>query len=110
MKMLLLAALFVAALILGALAAAVSGARTMPRYAILSSNDGATIWRVDNRTGQVSLCGSLLTGWALAQAESGLSKRIRAAGDSRAALAALAGEIDETDDLSRPRCSPWSAS
>jgi hypothetical protein len=107
-KALLFAAMFVAALILGALAAAIFGARTAPRVTIVSGNDGATIWRLDYRSGRISVCGSALTGPALAQAESQLSAHIRGTGGNRAALAALSPEIDQLDSLSRPHCSPWS--
>lgn len=107
MKALTFAAMIVAALVLGALAAGIFGARTSPRFAIITANDGA-IWRLDNRTGAVSVCGSALAGPALAQSESQLSAHIRATGGNRAALATLGSEIDEMDGLSRPRCSPWS--
>jgi len=107
-KALLFAAIVVAALILGALAAAVFGARTNSRFAIVSGNDGVTAWRLDNRTGKISVCGTALAGAALARAESQLSAHIRGTGGNRAALAALSPEIDEIDSLSRPRCSPWS--
>ena len=108
MKALLFAAIVVAALILGALAAAIFGARSNARFAIVSGNDGVTVWRLDNRTGEISVCGSALVGAALARAESQLSAHIRSTDGNRAALAALSPEIDEIDGLSRPRCSPWS--
>lgn len=107
MKVLLFAAMLVAALILGALAAGIFSARTAPRFAVINAGGGA-IWRLDNRSGRVSVCGSALSGPALAEAESQLSARIRGTGGTRAALAALRPEIDEIDTLSRPRCSPWS--
>jgi hypothetical protein len=108
-KAFLLTAIMIAALILGALAAALFGARTHPRFTLLGGNDGSTVWRLDTRTGRVSVCGSALTGPSLAQAESQLTAHIRAAGTNPAALAALGPEIDDLDGLSRPRCSPWSA-
>jgi hypothetical protein len=107
-KALLFAAMLVTALILGALTVVLFGVRTMPRYSEVGGNDGATVWRIDNRTGEVSVCGTALSGVALAQAESQLASRIRSAGFNRAALAALSPEQEELDNLSRPRCSPWS--
>ena len=106
-KALLFAAMVAAALILGALAAAIFGARTSPGFAVITANNGA-IWVLDTRTGAVSVCGSALAGLALAQAESQLGTHIRAMRGNGAALAALGSEIDEIDGLSRPRCSPWS--
>jgi len=108
-KVFLLTAIVIAALVLGALAAAVFGAKTNPRFTVLGGNDGSIVWRLDTRTGQVSVCGSALTGASLAQAESQLTAHIRAAGTNPTALAALGPEIDDLDSLSRPRCSPWSA-
>jgi len=104
----MLAAIAVAVLILGAAAALVFSSRSDPRFSVVSANDGVTVWRLDNRTGQISVCGSALAGAALAQAETQLSARIRGTDGNRAALAALAPEKDEIDSLSRPRCSPWS--
>lgn len=100
--------MLVAALILGALAAALFDAEIIPRYSAVSGNDGITVWRLDNHSGRVSVCGSAMTGPALAEAESQLAARIRASGGNRALLAALKPEIDQLDSLSRPRCSPWS--
>jgi hypothetical protein len=68
------------------------------------------LWRLNERTGQVSVCGAALTGHALSEMEARLAAHIRAAGHDRQKLAALLPEIDELDDLARPRCSPWSAS
>jgi len=107
-KALLFAAIFVAALILGALAAAAFGARTSPHFSEVSGNDGVTVWRLDNRSGRVSVCSSAMTGPALAEAESQLASHIRSAEGNPAALTALKPEIDQLDSLSRPRCSPWS--
>ena len=67
------------------------------------------LWRLNEKTGQVSVCGAALTGHALSEMEARLAAHIRAAGHDRAKLAALLPEIDELDDLARPRCSPWSA-
>ena len=68
------------------------------------------IWRLDDRDGRVSVCGSSLMGRALSQAEMQLSARIRAAGHDARALSALLPEIDAVENLARPRCSPWSES
>lgn len=107
-RVLLFAASLVVALILGALAAALFGARTAPRFSALAGNDGATVWRLNNRTGEISVCASAMTGRALAEAESQLAAHIRAAAGNPTALAALKPEMDQLDSLSRPRCSPWS--
>jgi hypothetical protein len=107
-KALQFAAMFVVALILGALAATLIGARTMPRFTIVSGNDGATLWRLDNLTGEVSVCGSATGGRGLTSMESQLAAHIRATGGNPAALSALKPEVEEVDSLSRPRCSPWS--
>jgi hypothetical protein len=105
-KVFLLAAMVVAALILGALMGGVF-VPSPPRFVLVSGNDGA-VWRLDNRTGAVSACGSALSGKGLAQTDSQLSAHIRATGGNRQALAALSGEAEQLDALSRPRCSPWS--
>lgn len=106
MKLFLLAAMMGAVLILGALLGALFGAAGA-RFALVSGSDGA-MWRLDNWTGAVSVCGSALSGASLAQEESQLSAHIRAAQGSASALAALSPEIEAADALSRPRCSPWS--
>lgn len=101
--------MMVAALILGALVALVFDAKSGPRFAAIGGSDGATLWRIDLRTGWVSVCGSSLAGASLAQAESQLSAHIRAAGANPVAQASLAPEIADLNSLARPRCSPWSA-
>ena len=108
MKALQFAAIFVAALILGALAASLFDTRPGARFAAIGGGDGATLWRVDLWTGRVSVCGSSLTGASLAQAESQLSAHVRTAGANPDAQASLGPEIADLNSLSRPRCSPWS--
>ena len=108
MRAVLFTAMLAAALILGALASAVFSAGTGHRFSEVSGNNGITVWRLDNRTGQVSICGSAMNGPALADAEGQLATHLRAAAGNTAALAALKPEIDQLDNLSRPRCSPWS--
>lgn len=68
------------------------------------------IWRLNEGTGQVSVCGTVLTGHALSEMEARLAAHIRAAGHDPQKLAALLPEIDELNELARPRCSPWSIS
>jgi hypothetical protein len=108
MRAVLFTAMLAAALILGALAGAVFSAGTAQHFSEVSGNNGITVWRLDNRTGQVSICGSAMNGPALADAESQLATHLRAAAGNPPALAALKPEIDQLDSLSRPRCSPWS--
>ena len=107
MRLLALSAACIAALVIGALVALVSEKRPQPSYSFLRAENG-TIWRLDNRTGRVSICGVSISGAALAQGEVQLGAHMRAAGASKSALAMLEPEIDELDGLSRPRCSPWS--
>lgn len=111
MRLVQLAAIFVTALVLGAILATILAARTTPHFSALVGNDGVTLWRIDDRTGEVSVCGVALRGSSLARAEIDFSSRIRAAG----AVAPVAlgpnldpSEIDQIDSLSRPRCSSWS--
>ena len=66
------------------------------------------VWRLDERTGQVSVCGTALTGRGLSEMEARLAAHIRAAGHDAGRLRALLPEIDELNALSRPRCSLWS--
>lgn len=98
-----------AALIIGVLAALVMERPPPTSFSMERGEDGAGIWRLDNRDGRVSVCGSSLTGRALSQAEMQLTAQIRAAGHDIRAQAALVPQIDEVDNLARPRCSPWSA-
>jgi hypothetical protein len=95
------------ALVIGALIALVSEKRPEPSYSFARAENG-TIWRLDNRTGRVSVCGVSITGLALAQAEIQLGAHMRAAGANPSAQAALGPQIDDLDGLSRPRCSAWS--
>lgn len=67
------------------------------------------IWRLNEGTGQVSVCGTVLTGHALSEMEARLGDHIRAAGHNPQRLRGLLPEIDALDELTRPRCSPWSA-
>lgn len=108
MRALQFTATLVTALIMGALAGAVFGAWSVPRFSEISGNDGVIVWRLDNRTGRVSVCGSALAGRALAQAENQLAANMRSARGDPAGLASLGPAIDQLDSLSRPRCSPWS--
>jgi hypothetical protein len=39
-----------------------------------AGNDGQTVWRIDGSTGQVSVCGTMLSGSALSQASELLKK------------------------------------
>jgi hypothetical protein len=109
MRLLGIVASLIAALFVGALAAIVIEMERAPSYSIAQPRDAATIWRLDDRTGQVSVCGASLSGRELAQADMQLSTHIRQAGRDAKALAALGPEIDDLDNLARPRCSPWSA-
>ncbi len=79
------------------------------RFAMTHGADDEAVWRLNRTTGQVSVCGTSLTGHALSEMELRLSAHIRAAGKDAAKRAALLPEIDELDGLARPRCSPWSA-
>jgi hypothetical protein len=101
-------AILVAMVILGGLTAALFDVRALPRFSEVSGTDGTTVWRLDNRTGRVSVCGSAMTGQALAQAESRLAANIRSTGGNPVELRTLDGEVEQLDSLSRPRCSPWS--
>ena len=78
-----------------------------PHFRFVSGGDAA-IWRLNERTGQVSVCGTTLSGRALSEMDARLAAHIRAAGHDRGKLQALLPEIDELDALTRPRCSPWS--
>lgn len=82
-------------------------ARPQFRFARGGSDDA--IWRLNTRTGQVSVCGTTLTGHALSEMETRLASNIRAAGHDPKKLQAILPEIDELDGLARPRCSSWSA-
>lgn len=97
------------ALFAGALAALVAEWPAQSSFKIAQTMDEDAIWRLNQKTGQVSVCGVSLTGHALSEMESRLSSHIRAAGHDPKRLAALLPEIDQLDDLARPRCSPWSA-
>ena len=108
MKTVQITATLVAMLILAGLTGAVFGAWALPHFSEVSGNDGVTVWRLDNRTGRVSVCGSAMTGQALAQAESRLAANIRSTDGNPAELRPLDVETEQLDSLSRPRCSPWS--
>ena len=81
-----------------------------PSFRLARGGSDDAIWRINQETGQVSVCGAALTGHALSEMETRLAAQIRAAGRDAAKRRLLLPEIDELDDLSRPRCSPWSAS
>ena len=78
-------------------------------FRIARGGSDDAIWRLNERTGQVSACGTALTGHALSEMEARLADHIRAAGRDPRKLQAVVPEIDELDELTRPRCSPWSA-
>ena len=99
-----------AALIIGILAGVVMERPPEHSFTMTRDAEGDGVWRLDNRDGRVSVCGSSLTGRTLSQAEIQLSARIRAAGRDARAQAALMPEIDDVENLARPRCSPWSES
>ena len=101
-----IAVMVVGLFLLGALTAMLQ--EQGPSFSLMPGPVGATVWRIDNRTGFVSVCGTALAGRALSQAEMQLAGRIRAAGNDKAALAALAPELDDVEGLERPRCSDWS--
>ncbi len=109
MRLLGIVASLIASLFAGALAAILLDMERAPSYSIAQAGDAAAIWRLDDRTGRVSVCGVSLSGRELAQAEMQLDAHIRQAGHDVKALAALGPEIDDLDNLARPRCSPWSA-
>ena len=79
------------------------------QYRLVRGGGDDTVWRLNEKTGQVSACGVTLTGHALSEMEARVASHIRAAGQDRQRLSALIPEIDELDELARPRCSPWSA-
>ena len=83
--------------------------RPAPAYfhVVRGGSDDA-IWRLNERTGQVSVCGTAMTGRALSEMEARLAANVRAAGGNPGKLQALRPQIDERDSLTRPRCSPWS--
>jgi len=80
-----------------------------PHYRLVRGSED-TVWRLNEGTGQVSVCGTVLAGHALSEMGARLSDHIRAAGHDPRKLQALLPEIDELDALTRPRCSPWSIS
>lgn len=96
------------ALFLGAGAALWVERPALPHFQLTRGGSDDVVWRLDERTGQVSVCGSALTGRALSEMEARLTARIRAADHDTRKLQALLPEIDELDSLTRPRCSPWS--
>jgi hypothetical protein len=59
-----------------------------------AGNDGQTVWRIDGSTGQVSVCGTMLSGPALSQAIGTFKE---------------AKDRANAEFLSIPRCSSWSA-
>ena len=77
-------------------------------FRVVRGGSDDAIWRLNERTGQVSVCGTALTGRALSEMEARLAAQIRAAGSDPGKLQALRPQIDELDSLTRPRCSPWS--
>jgi hypothetical protein len=79
-------------------------------FRIAHGGSDDAIWRLNEGTGQVSVCGTVLTGHALSEMESRLADHIRAAGHDPNRLRALLPEIDALNALTRPRCSPWSVS
>lgn len=97
-----------AALIIGVLVALVMERPPAHSFSMMRDAEGDGIWRLDNRDGRISVCGSSLTGRALSQAEMQLSARVRATGHDARAQAALVPQIDDVENLARPRCSPWS--
>ena len=110
MRLLAAAACCLLALFLG-VGLALWAERPAPLHFRLARGAGGdAIWRLNEGTGQVSVCGTALTGHALSDMQTRLADHIRAAGHDRQKLAALLPEIDELDNLSRPRCSPWSIS
>ena len=97
-----------AALLIGVLSGLVMDRPPEHSFSMTRNLEGDGVWRLDDRDGRVSVCGSSLTGRTLSQAELQLSARVRAAGHDARAQAALMPQIDDVDDLARPRCSPWS--
>ena len=96
------------ALLLGAGLALWAERPAPARFQIVRGASDDAIWRLNERTGQVSVCGVTLTGHALSGMEARLSEHIRAAGHDPRRLQALPPEIDELDQMTRPRCSSWS--
>ena len=97
------------ALLLGAGLALWAEQPALSQFRIARGSGDDAIWRLNQRTGQVSVCGAVLTGHALSEMEARLAAHIRAAGHDPQRIATLLPEIDQLDELARPRCSPWSA-
>jgi hypothetical protein len=96
------------ALVLGAGMALWAERPAPSHFRLVRGGSNDAIWRLNDRTGQVSVCGTALTGRGLSEMEARLAAHIRAAGHDAGKLRALLPEIDELNALARPRCSLWS--
>lgn len=109
MRLLAAATVCLFALFLGAGVALWAERPAPSQFGFVRGGSDDAVWRLNARTGQVSVCGTALTGRALSEMEARLAAHIRAAGHDAGKLRALLPEIDALDALARPRCSPWSA-
>lgn len=85
-----------------------------------SGGDGSTSWRINTRTGQVSVCGTMLHGHALSQASLEdffkMKGQLEGAGFPKKEVDEWAAKngVKASDDkdfkaFSIPRCSEWSS-
>jgi hypothetical protein len=82
---------------------------TQQRYQLSAAGTGQTVWRMDTRNGQISLCGSVLDGAALSKAQAQQDEALGNAlqNSSKDAQAKVIDENQRFHKLSDPRCTEW---
>jgi hypothetical protein len=76
------------------------------RYQLSAAGTGQTVWRMDTRNGQISLCGSVLDGASLSKMQAQQDEALVNAmqNSSKDAQAKIVDETQQFHKLSDPRC------
>jgi hypothetical protein len=79
------------------------------RYELSASGTGQTAWRINVRTGQTSMCGSLLEGSAFSRMKMQQDEALLSAaqGASQDVRTKVIQDSSQFHNLANPRCTEW---
>ena len=79
------------------------------RYQLSAAGTGQTVWRMDTRSGQISLCGSILDGGTFSKMQAQRNAAILNAvqNPSQDAQTKVTEDAEQFQLLAEPRCTEW---
>lgn len=78
------------------------------RY-LVAAGPNQTAWRIDTKSGRISMCGSVIDGSTFSQLDIEQDKSLLASTASKEAATKAATDYQNARALSHPHCSAWAA-